>query len=78
MVAFFAMVFGFEKFICDEVIKNYDTKEILAIVFFNTALLISTMRDFFSSHFNLVFRSSIMILFFVFEKNKTRNAFIHQ
>ncbi|CAN5778251.1 hypothetical protein BH11BAC7_BH11BAC7_32080 [soil metagenome] len=59
--AFFAMVFGFEKFICDEVIKNYDTKEILAIVFFNTALLISMICDFISSHFLLDFSSSIII-----------------
>jgi hypothetical protein len=76
--AFFAMVFGFEKFICDEVIKNYDTKEIFAIVFFNIGLLISMIRVFCSSHFNLDFSSSIMILFFVFKKNKSRNAFIHQ
>jgi hypothetical protein len=44
LLAFFAMVFGFEKFICDEVIKNYYTIEILRIVFFNTALLISALR----------------------------------
>lgn len=41
LVAFFAMVFGFEKFICDEVIKNYDTKENIQVVFFNIDLLIS-------------------------------------
>ena len=76
--AFFAMVFGFEKFICDEVRKNYDTKEILVIVFFNIALLISMIRDFFVSHFHLAFSSSIIIYFLILKKNKSRNAFIHQ
>jgi hypothetical protein len=66
--AFFAMVFGFEKFICDEVIKNYDTKEKIHVVFFNIALLISVMSSFFSSRFQLVFFFINRVLFFVFEK----------
>lgn len=61
------MVFGFEKFICDEVIKNYDTKEKIHVVFFNIGLLISVMSSFFSSLFNLVFFFINRILFFVFE-----------
>jgi hypothetical protein len=77
LVAFFAMVFGFEKFICDEVIKNYDTKEIMHIVFFNIALLISMIRKNSSQGFNRVFFFNDDDFVFAFEKIKSsKRAFL--